>query len=444
LITAITTANANGEANTITLEAGTYTLTAVDNDTDGPNGLPSVTSALTIQGAGADTTVIAREPSAPPFRLGHIAATGTLTVDRLTLQGGRGGSFGLDGAGLFNQGGILTLTNVTLANNNTFAFGTAGGGLFNNGGTVTLARTLLTRNLASFGGGLCTSGGTVLLVDSIVSSNGFSPVGTPDSGGILNENGGVLSLIHSTLTDNTAESGGGLTNRCGSGLSFPPTSLPCSTAAILESTIANNGATLFDGGGIINGGTLTLLNSTVASNSGHFGGGIDNAGTLIITNSTIANNDANIGGGIRNSGVAVLANTILAQNTASIAFPSPDCGGIPILPPPMVTSLGNNLIGDPTGCPITLRPTDLTGDPRLGAFTDNGTPGNGHFPLRRGSPAIDAGNDAFCPPADQLGRRRLGPCDIGAIRFRHRDNRQHDEKDDHHDKDLAAAAQAAQ
>ena len=41
LITAINTANANGDANTITLEAGTYTLTAVDNDTEGPNGLPS-------------------------------------------------------------------------------------------------------------------------------------------------------------------------------------------------------------------------------------------------------------------------------------------------------------------------------------------------------------------------------------------------------------------
>src|SRR5262245_37796818 len=50
-----------------------------------------------------------------------------------------------------------------------------------------------------------------------------------------------------------------------------------------------------------------------------------------------------------------------------------DCTGL-------VTSLGNNLIGNPTftGCTITLQPTDLTGDPGLGTFTDNGTPGNGH------------------------------------------------------------------
>ena len=40
---------------------------------------------------------------------------------------------------------------------------------------------------------------------------------------------------------------------------------------------------------------------------------------------------------------------------------------------------------------ITLQPTDLTGAPGLGAFTDNGTPGNGHFPPRRPVRRFDAG-----------------------------------------------------
>src|SRR6266446_10954226 len=57
LIDAINTANANGEANTITLEAGTSTLTAPDNDF---NGLPVITSTLTITGQGAETTIIER------------------------------------------------------------------------------------------------------------------------------------------------------------------------------------------------------------------------------------------------------------------------------------------------------------------------------------------------------------------------------------------------
>jgi hypothetical protein len=126
----------------------------------------------------------------------------------------------------------------------------------------------------------------------------------------------------------------------------------------------------------------------------------------------------------------LLTNTILARNTRPFGGKSSDCSG-------PVTSLGHNLIGDPTGCTITLEPTDLTGDPGLGTFTDNGTPGNGHLPLQRGNPALDAGNQACCPPTDQPGRRRIGPCDIGAMRFRDKDDRRPQD-------DPAAAAQASQ
>jgi hypothetical protein len=144
-----------------------------------------------------------------------------------------------------------------------------------------------------------------------------------------------------------------------------------------------------------------------------------------------------------------VANTILAGNTPN------ECRGA-------VTSLGHNLIGDPTGCTITLQPSDLTGDPGLDVFTDDGTSGHGYFPLLPTSQAIDAGDDAVCPRRDQLGQRRVNipgvgtsRCDIGAIEFpgkdghQHRDkddDRQHRDKDDdhQHDQDFAAAAQAAQ
>ena len=124
----------------------------------------------------------------------------------------------------------------------------------------------------------------------------------------------------------------------------------------------------------------------------------------------------------------LLQNTILARNDADVPgqiAPS-DCTG-------PVTSLGNNLIGN-TGYTITVQPTDLTGDPGLGTFTDNGTPGNGHFPLLSSSQAIDAGNNAVCFRKDQLGRRRVGPCDIGSITLQDKDDHQHEE-------DLVAAVQ---
>src|SRR5262245_49490175 len=88
LIEAINVANVNEEANTITLAAGTYTLTAVDNMPDGPTGLPSVTSPLTLRGQGAQSTVSERVAGPPQFRLLQLSRTGTLDPVGLTLLGG--------------------------------------------------------------------------------------------------------------------------------------------------------------------------------------------------------------------------------------------------------------------------------------------------------------------------------------------------------------------
>jgi hypothetical protein len=104
LIASITEANTNGQKeNDIRLEAGTYTLTTVNNTTDGPNGLPSVTSTLTITGEGAGETMIERAASGPGFRLLHVVPTGALMLEQVTLQGGQ--SFlGGQGGGLWNTG----------------------------------------------------------------------------------------------------------------------------------------------------------------------------------------------------------------------------------------------------------------------------------------------------------------------------------------------------
>jgi len=225
------------------------------------------------------------------------------------------------------------------------------------------------------------------------------------------------------------------------------------TARIDHSTVARN-TSRFNAGGIVYNGTLILTNSTIADNSGDFGGIQQEQprSALIVTNTTFSGNFvvglhleagaavlinttfSRNGQGLANdTGQVILVNTILASN-------GQDCNSRP----GPFTSLGNNLIGDPTGCTITGRPSDLTGDPGLDAFTDNGTPGNGHFPLLPTSQAIDAGNNAVCPRTDQLGQRRIGPCDIGAIRFLDKDDRRHHQEDDQHDADPAAATQAAQ
>jgi predicted outer membrane repeat protein len=280
LIDAITEANKNGEMNTITLEAGTYTLTAVNNTTNGPNGLPVITSTLTITGAGADATIIERQASAPPFRL--LLASG-LTLNGLTLQGGLlepntnfestlgGGIYGSNltltncslthntaysGGGIY--GSSITLTNCSLTHNTAAAHGGAGGGIF--GINLTRINCSLTHNSADFGGGLASNVTTVRLTDCSLTYN-HAGVG----GGILTQFD-TVTLTNSTLAHNTAKYGGGIASWN-------------SRVMLTNSTLVYNTATLrdsFGGGGIANlSGTLRLTNSTLAHNTaGYVGGGL--------------------------------------------------------------------------------------------------------------------------------------------------------------------------
>jgi hypothetical protein len=119
LIAAIKAANANGTANTIFLRAGTYTLTAVDNRISlvGANGLPVITSVLTITGQGAETTIIERDFSAPEFRLLQVATAGSLTLKRLTLR--HGTIFSGDGGGGIHNAGTLRISHSIIDNNFT-------------------------------------------------------------------------------------------------------------------------------------------------------------------------------------------------------------------------------------------------------------------------------------------------------------------------------------
>ena len=409
LIDAINDANANGQTNTIRLEAGTYTLTAVNNDA---NGLPVITSPLTITGRGADTTSIERDASAEAFRILEVATTGTLTLKRLTLRGGNA----RDGGGIRNEGTLALVYTTVTAN---------GGGGISNTGTLALLHSAVTANRSvpsDLFGGISTSGGTVTIAHSTIERN----LGMTSGG--LEIDGGHVTLHASTVKDNFAQGFAAIVNGFfGDG----------GTVIITESAITNNGADF--SGGIFNDGTMVITNTTIAANypgsEAVFSGGgiITNSGTLLLTNSTLADNVAGHGGaGIsQRGGTVLLLNTILARNIITGFAPpgdGPDCAGV-------ITSLGHNLIGNLTGCTITLQPGDLTGDPGLGDFTDNGRPGNGHFPLLPTSQAIDAGNDALCPRTDQLGRRRIGPCDMGAITFRDRDDRQHEDDDEHEDDD---------
>lgn len=80
-------------------------------------------------------------------------------------------------------------------------------------------------------------------------------------------------------------------------------------------------ASVDTGGGIYiaNGAHLTLKSSLVIQNYAHHGGGIFNGGTLTMTFGSVQLNDATgHGGGIYNEGVLIINGTILNHNTAEL------------------------------------------------------------------------------------------------------------------------------
>ncbi len=101
------------------------------------------------------------------------------------------------------------------------------------------------------------------------------------------------------------------------------------TATISGVTITKGrtSTTDFNGGGIRNDGTLTVVNSTISGNttggggvggSGGAGGGISSGGTLTVTGSTFSGNTGGRGGGgIYNESTLVLGNDTISGNTTT-------------------------------------------------------------------------------------------------------------------------------
>jgi CSLREA domain-containing protein len=165
--------------------------------------------------------------------------------------------------------------------------------------------------------------------------------------------GGTCTVLSSTISGNSASSGGGIANS--------------GTGAIHSSTISGNSGQ--SGSGIFNSNSLTIHSSTLSGNSGggfaeNFGGGISNSGTCTVHHSTLSANSADSGGGIVNAGTFRLVSSIVAGNIALVS--EAEISGT-------ITGTGN-LIG---------------GNPLLAPLSNYGGPTQTMPPLP-GSPAIDA------------------------------------------------------
>ena len=161
LIADINTANASTQDDTIDLGGGTFTLTAVDNTTDGDNGLPSIVDMATAGTLTITNGTIERSTAGgtPDFRILRVGSGADLTLDGVTVQGGDivGGGFGSAGwgGGVLVQGGNLSVISGSIISGNN-AYG--GGGIATyNGGSVNVTDSTVDGNYGYFlGGGILT------------------------------------------------------------------------------------------------------------------------------------------------------------------------------------------------------------------------------------------------------------------------------------------------
>ncbi len=389
---AIQEANALAGADVITVPAGTYSFAiAGANEDAAATGDLDITADLTINGAGATTTIIDGNGLDRIFDI----LGGTVTINDLTVRNGDGGS---------NGGGGIAVCDRTFAAQPT----------------LHLNNSIVEANITGGrGGGIAVcENGHLVLNDSVVRNN----IATSDGGGIEQH------ISPSTVTITNSTISGNRSNLAGGGVSS------FSDLTITNSTISGNFGQGSSGGILHTSGTFTLTNSTVSGNrSEGGGGGLDLAasgGIANLNNVTITNNTADVdadgtegiglataqGGGVhqRGSGTVNFKNTIIAGNvvTGNVDPPAPDCVGT-------LTSQGYNLIGDTTGCTIV---GDTTGNiigvaPLLAPLALNAPGTTQTHALTGTSPAIDAGNPGTCEATDQRGvsRPQAAVCDIGAF-----------------------------
>jgi predicted outer membrane repeat protein len=321
------------------------------------------------------------------------------------------GNDGVSGGAIYNRDSLILSESNISGNNATF-----GGAVYNSGDDLNITGSTITSNSALVAGGAVYSNGNAQIEKSNIANN----ISGKRGGGIINLENASLTVIATNVSGNKSEIGGGVDN--------------LGTATLVSSTLNNNIAD--NGGGMSNSGDYakaTLVNATVSGNSATVnGGGIANEAQLNIVNATIVNNvnDSNSdgngnGGGIFNAAgaSATLKNTIVAQNPSNDLFGS-------------FKGNANNLIGNTTGASGTIATGNdiINGNPLIGPLQDNGSGVLTHL-LLTGSGAIDKGNNSFLTkdifdldgdgdvseliPFDGKGGIRIvnGTVDIGAIEF---------------------------
>lgn len=179
-----------------------YTATAsAASDALGADAFPVIAGNITITGQGA---TIRRSPvgSGTNFRLFHILAGGSLTLDHVTVTGG---SSPVTPGGAILDLGHLTLTGADLSGNTA----AEGGAVYIGPGAASaITGGALDGNEATNFGGAIANEGTLDMTGTVVQDNAALNAG----GAVQNNSNGHSVLTSVSVVHNLAASGGGISD----------------------------------------------------------------------------------------------------------------------------------------------------------------------------------------------------------------------------------------
>jgi len=218
---------AGSGADTIVVPAGEYVLSlASTNENAALDGDLDIASDVTIQGAGAASSVINGNGAATGDRVFEVRINLSASFSGLTIENGKVGSF-VDGGGIFvgsnstlemsdcvvssnvsdqgNGGGIVNFGSLAVRSS-TFAGNSGGfGGAIDNLGDLLIVGGTFSGNSASYAGGaLMMNGSSADVLNTTLSGNS-----TQGDGGAVFVNIGSVNLRHATIAENTAHGGDG-------------------------------------------------------------------------------------------------------------------------------------------------------------------------------------------------------------------------------------------
>jgi CSLREA domain-containing protein len=286
--------------------------------TGGACTLRAAVEAASARAAGSDIT-IDLPAGTYDLSLGSL----TVTANRVSIDGAGASSTVIDAGGAsrdlaVDTGATVTLRRVAVAGGNAGGDGYGGGVL--NAGTLVVAYSTVSGDTAASGGGLSNAGGQLTVEYSVVSDDNDG--GGYGGGGI--QNGGITDLpgtvnvIDTTFSDDTAsDDGGAILN----GQNGHPDSIrtPAQAPRSWQTRRAGAAAGRRPAPALTTS-RVTVSGSTFSSDStDNAGGGVANeGGVTTISTSSFTNDTAGdgVGGAIYNAGQLTVSRSTLTGNTA--------------------------------------------------------------------------------------------------------------------------------